>query len=34
MLCLEGEQEMPAADDEVLSKGREIVVMNGWGPKE
>ena len=35
MLCLEGEQEMPAANDEVLEAKEEgIVVMNGWGPKE
>ncbi len=35
MLCLEGEKEMPAADDEVFEAKEEgIVVMNGWGPKE
>ncbi|MBR4622954.1 MAG: FAD-dependent oxidoreductase [Clostridia bacterium] len=35
MLCLEGPDEMPAADDEVreaLEEGVEI--KNGWGPKE
>ena len=35
MLCLEGEKEMPAADDEVAEARAEgIQVMNGWGPKE
>ena len=35
MLCLEGENEMPAAKHEVLeAKEEDIVVMNGWGPKE
>lgn len=35
MLCLEGEKEMPAADDEVAEAKEEgIVVNNGWGPKE
>lgn len=35
MLCLEGEHEMPAADDEVAdAKAEDIVVNNGWGPKE
>ena len=35
MLCLEGENEMPAAKHEVEeAKEEEIVVMNGWGPKE
>ena len=35
MLCLEGENEMPAADDEVAeAKAEGIAVMNGWGPKE
>ena len=35
MLCLESEEEMPAAQDEVedaVSEG--ITVRNGWGPKE
>ncbi len=35
MLCLEGANEMPAADDEVEEAREEgIVVKNGWGPKE
>ena len=35
MLCLEGPNEMPAADDEVAEAKEEgIEVMNGWGPKE
>ena len=35
MLCLESEQEMPAAKDEVAEAKEEgIEVMNGWGPKE
>ena len=35
MLCLEGANEMPAADDEVAEAKEEgITVMNGWGPKE
>ena len=35
MLCLEGKDEMPAADDEVEdAKAEGIEVMNGWGPKE
>ena len=35
MLCLEGENEMPAAKHEVEeAKEEDIVVMNGWGPKE
>jgi NADPH-dependent glutamate synthase beta subunit-like oxidoreductase/NAD-dependent dihydropyrimidine dehydrogenase PreA subunit len=35
MLCLEGENEMPAADDEVAEAKEEgIEVRNGWGPKE
>ena len=35
MVCLEGENEMPAADDEVLeAKEENITVNNGWGPKE
>ena len=35
MLCLEGEKEMPAADDEVAEAKEEgIEVKNGWGPKE
>jgi len=35
MLCLEGPDEMPAADDEVAEAKEEgIEVMNGWGPKE
>lgn len=35
MLCLESEEEMPAAQDEVedaVSEG--VTVRNGWGPKE
>ena len=35
MLCLESEQEMPAAKDEVEEAKEEgIDVKNGWGPKE
>ena len=35
MLCLEGENEMPAARDEVAEAKHEgITVQNGWGPKE
>ena len=35
MLCLEGENEMPAAKDEVEdAKAEGIIVRNGWGPKE
>ncbi len=35
MLCLESEQEMPAAKDEVAEAMEEgIEVKNGWGPKE
>ncbi|MBR3365411.1 MAG: FAD-dependent oxidoreductase, partial [Solobacterium sp.] len=35
MVCLEGENEMPAADDEVReAKEENILVNNGWGPKE
>ena len=35
MLCLEGENEMPASDDEVtLAKSEGIEIKNGWGPKE
>ncbi|MGI5990030.1 MAG: FAD-dependent oxidoreductase [Lachnospiraceae bacterium] len=35
MICLEGTNEMPAADDEVAeAKDEGIEVMNGWGPKE
>ena len=35
MLCLEGEHEMPAADDEVAEAKEEgIEIKNGWGPKE
>ncbi len=35
MLCLEGEDEMPAAKDEVAdAKEWGIDVKNGWGPKE
>lgn len=35
MLCLEGEDEMPAAADEVEEARAEgIEIMNGWGPKE
>ncbi len=35
MFCLEGENEMPAADDEVAEAKEEgIVINNGWGPKE
>jgi len=35
MLCLEGENEMPAAADEVAEAKEEgIEILNGWGPKE
>lgn len=35
MLCLEGEKEMPASDEEVeLARQDGIVIYNGWGPKE
>ena len=35
MLCLESEQEMPAAKDEIAEVKHEgIEVRNGWGPKE
>ena len=35
MLCLESEEEMPAARDEVEEARDEgIRVLNGWGPKE
>ncbi|MBQ1508995.1 MAG: FAD-dependent oxidoreductase, partial [Erysipelotrichaceae bacterium] len=35
MLCLEGENEMPAARDEVAEAKEEgVLVLNGWGPKE
>ena len=35
MLCLEGPDEMPAADDEVREALEEgIEIKNGWGPKE
>lgn len=35
MLCLEGENEMPAAKDEVEdAKAEGVIVKNGWGPKE
>ena len=35
MICLEGADEMPAADDEVAdAKAEGIEVKNGWGPKE
>ncbi|MBR5409716.1 MAG: FAD-dependent oxidoreductase [Clostridia bacterium] len=35
MLCLEGENEMPAAKDEVdEAKEEGVEVRNGWGPKE
>lgn len=35
MLCLEGEHEMPAADDEVAAaKADGVEIHNGWGPKE
>ena len=35
MLCLESEEEMPAARDEVEEAREEgIRVLNGWGPKE
>jgi len=35
MLCLEGADEMPAAKYEVdEAKEEDIIVMNGWGPKE
>ncbi len=35
MFCLEGRNEMPAAEDEVLEAEEEKITMNcGWGPKE
>ena len=35
MLCLEQDDEMPAAKDEVLdAKAEGVEVINGWGPKE
>ena len=35
MLCLEQRDEMPAAKDEIAEVLEEnIVIMNGWGPKE
>ena len=35
MLCLESEEEMPAAADEVAeAKAENIEICNGWGPKE
>ena len=35
MFCLESEEEMPAAKDEVAeAKAEGVVVMNGWGPSE
>ena len=35
MLCLESEDEMPAAKDEVEdAKAEGVIVKNGWGPKE
>ncbi|MDO5328864.1 MAG: FAD-dependent oxidoreductase [Coriobacteriia bacterium] len=35
MYCLEGADEMPAADDEVAEAKEEgVKVNNGWGPKE
>ncbi|MCR5753194.1 MAG: FAD-dependent oxidoreductase [Acetatifactor sp.] len=35
MICLEGEHEMPASDDEVLeAKEDYISIQCGWGPKE
>ena len=35
MVCLEGVEEMPAADDEVAEALEEgIEILNGWGPKE
>ncbi len=35
MVCLESEEEMPAAIDEVSeAKAENIIVTNGWGPKE
>ena len=35
MLCLEQPDEMPAAKDEVEdAKAEDIIVNNGWGPKE
>ena len=35
MLCLEKENEMPAADDEIAEAKEEgVVINNGWGPKE
>ena len=35
MLCLEGENEMPASKDEVREAREDgVIVRNGWGPKE
>ncbi len=35
MLCLESRDEMPAAKDEIAEVEEEnIVIFNGWGPKE
>jgi NADPH-dependent glutamate synthase beta subunit-like oxidoreductase len=35
MLCLEGRNEMPAAEDEIKEViGEGIELKNGWGPKE
>ncbi len=35
MLCLEGEDEMPASREEVREAREDgVVVRNGWGPKE
>lgn len=35
MICLEGAEEMPAADDEIASAEEEgAEILNGWGPKE
>lgn len=34
MFCLEGKQEMPAQEEEVLEAKKEnVVINNGWGPK-
>ena len=34
MLCLEGEHEMPASDEEVAeAKEDGVEIINGWGPK-
>ena len=34
MFCLEGENEMPAQDEEVIEAKEEgVIVNNGWGPK-